>query len=140
MLGSDSSLWSDRRKNVAIDEGGRTYRASNDGNNLLTCYRIDGGLITEGKRCDFALSVREAGKIYFIELKGTDISHAAEQIQSTIATFSAKLKKSIVFGRIVCSRVSHPRIRRPALVRLEQLVAQTTGDVRIASIEFAERI
>ena len=53
------------------------------------CYKIqvDGCVITQGKRCDNLLKVGEiidVGKEYYVELKGTDVPHAVEQIESTI--------------------------------------------------------
>jgi hypothetical protein len=101
---------------------------------------VDGGLIQEGQRCDFALSVNSEGKIYFIELKGSDISHAADQIRSTIEKLSGSLKDIVIFARIVCTHVGQPKIRRPALVRLEQIVAGLAGNVVVSSVEYAEEI
>lgn len=140
MLGDNNKLWKDCRKNALVAENGRRYRASNASGKLLSCYQVDGGLIQDGRRCDFALAVNSDNKVYFIELKGGDISHAADQIQATITKLNSKLKNVVLFARIVCSHVSRPRIRRPQLVRLEQLVAQTTGNVRVSSQELAEEI
>lgn len=50
-----------------------------------TCSRIciDGCVITEGLRCDNLL-IDWNGNEYFVELKGSDISHAIKQIEATI--------------------------------------------------------
>lgn len=140
MLGDNHRLWKDCRKNALVAENGRRYRASNASGKLLSCYKVDGGLIQDGRRCDFALTVNCDSKVYFIELKGGDISHAADQIQTTITNLNIKLKNVVIFARIVCTHVSRPNIRRPQLIRLEQLVAQTTGNVRVSSQELAEDI
>lgn len=138
MLGDDHRLWNDRRKSAVVSENGRVYRAANSGDKLLACYKVDGGLIIEGIRCDFALTVNDERKVYFIELKGDDISHAADQILSTIAKLKSKLDRATLLARIVCSHVRRPNIRRPQLIRLEQAIAQTTGNVRVSTRELEE--
>ncbi|WP_186080546.1 hypothetical protein [Burkholderia gladioli] len=140
MLGNDHKLWSDRRKNAVVSENGRLYRATNSSDKLLACYQIDGGLIVEGIRCDFAITINDEHKIYFIELKGGDISHAADQILSTISKLNNNLGNVTLLARIVCSHVRRPNIRRPPLVRLEQLVARTAGNVRVSTRELEEAI
>lgn len=140
MLGDKHRLWSDKRLNVALSENGRTYRGENQQKKQLICYRIDGAAITAGARCDFAIFVEVENTVLFIELKGKDISHAADQILATIATFGTTLDGATVHARIVCTRVSHPRIRRASLARLENKIARMSGNVRIASMELQEKL
>lgn len=138
VLGDSHIVWSDGRKIVSIAEHGRYYRGNNQAQKKLSCYLVDDGLIKQGLRCDFALTNDQENKIYLIELKGRDISHAAEQIKSTIDNFSVELKGKIIFARIVCTRVSSPKIRKPSLIKLEQVVAKSCGNVSIASLELKE--
>lgn len=47
--------------------------------------QVDGCAITNGERCDSLLKVdTDEGAEYYVELKGTDVSHALEQIERTI--------------------------------------------------------
>lgn len=138
MLGNNHKEWSDSRKIVSIQENGRNYRGNNRTEKKLCCYKVDGGVIQEGQRCDYALVNNGESKVYFIELKGTDISHAADQIRSTIEKLIGNLKGKVVLARIVCTHVGYPKIRRPALIKLEQMVAKLSGNVVIASMEYRE--
>lgn len=52
-------------------------------------FQIDGKIITEGNKCDFIILVKHnpiahLWKEVFIELKGTDIKHAIEQLETTL--------------------------------------------------------
>lgn len=62
---------------------------------------VDGCAITSGLRCDF-MHIANNTEMY-IELKGTDIGHAIEQIKKTICTLGNSLvKDKICF--IICVR------------------------------------
>ncbi|UMR32901.1 hypothetical protein MJ904_12475 [Massilia sp. MB5] len=140
MLGNNHKIWGDRRKIVSISENGRCYRGSNGSQKQLSCYQVDGGLINVGPRCDFALTNNNEDKVYLIELKGKDICHAADQIRTTIDKLSSQLAGKVVFARIICTRVPSPRIRKPAIVKLEQIIASLSGNVVVASLELKEEI
>jgi len=49
---------------------------------------VDGCAITEGARCDY-LVLNGQGKEHFVELKGSDVSHAVEQLEASINILSA---------------------------------------------------
>lgn len=52
----------------------------------VTKYRVDGCLITDGKKCDFKMDCPNFE--HYIEIKGKDIYHACDQIESTINQLS----------------------------------------------------
>ena len=56
----------------------------------------------EGIRCDYMLVAPDT-EIY-IELKGTDISHAVEQIRATLRRMSREFRKSKRKAYIICTR------------------------------------
>jgi hypothetical protein len=70
---------------------------------------VDGCLIADDtvKKCDFVFRRCSNSDLYFVELKGTRIEVAFEQILATLVHFKSKitLEKSKVFGFIVSSRV-----------------------------------
>ena len=73
-------------KKVSVTEKGVSYKVEVEGKNIAIIYPIDGVAIKEGQRCDKFLTVLNAdlGIAVFLELKGRDISHAIEQLESTI--------------------------------------------------------
>lgn len=70
---------------------------------------VDGCLIKDGIKCDYLLIEKEKHVACFIELKGSDINHAYQQLETTIKSInnqpkyiSAKFKK--IFAFIVSTR------------------------------------
>jgi hypothetical protein len=73
--------------------------------------QVDGCFIPDSKtaKCDFAFIRCKTGEVYFVELKGQDVNHAVDQIESTIDQFKAKisaLKKEKISGFVVSSSVA----------------------------------
>jgi hypothetical protein len=78
--------------------------------------QIDGGLISDQniQKCDYLLLnyTEKDGNAYyhsiFIELKGSNVIHACEQISETIKRLGVQLKGSELHARIVPSKMSVP--------------------------------
>ncbi|MDR2652297.1 MAG: hypothetical protein LBC68_08295 [Prevotellaceae bacterium] len=81
--------------------------------------QIDGGLISDQNtpKCDYLLlnytRKNETPHYHsiFIELKGSDVIHACEQISKTIEQVGNKLTGSILHARIVASKISDTKIQ-----------------------------
>ncbi|MDR0704001.1 MAG: hypothetical protein LBF88_03350 [Planctomycetaceae bacterium] len=81
--------------------------------------QVDGGLISDQNtlKCDYLLlNYTKINKIthyhsIFIELKGSDLTHACEQILATIESLNNNLKGSILHARIVLSKVPKPNVQ-----------------------------
>ena len=73
-------------KKVSVTEKGVNYNVEIEGVSIVTIYPIDGVAIKEGQRCDKFITVlnENTGVAVFLELKGGDISHAIDQLESTI--------------------------------------------------------
>lgn len=72
---------------------------------------VDGCVITDKnspgeKKCDFLLTISNHPqcKEYYIELKGSDIKHAVEQIYSTIRKLSSVPSTQMKKGYIICNK------------------------------------
>lgn len=76
--------------------------------NRLHCrrYRVDGYILTaqDGKKCDYLLLNDDGKDAYFIELKGSLIDDAPEQIDATIEALKDSLEDYYFFRRIICSK------------------------------------
>ena len=78
----------------------------NPSRNYIKQYKIDGEVIpssTDALRCDYLLLVEHEKKkaAYFIELKGSDLKKAIQQIEASVSQFSPYLKDYKIFRRIV---------------------------------------
>lgn len=81
---------------VVCKEKKKEYRLLNNGSNIAK-YHVDGGVInsTTVQKCDFMVVgyTTQSNKIIFIELKGTDILHAYDQIKNTIIKLAPNLRR-----------------------------------------------
>lgn len=70
---------------VSRDKGNpRTYhKGINRSKAYVTHYQIDGIVITVGNRCDYLLINEDKKTAYLIELKGSDLVKAAQQLDAT---------------------------------------------------------
>ena len=79
-------------------------------------------------KCDNGIFI-EDNTLFLIELKGADLNHALDQINSTIDILikrpNIKLKK--LNARIILSRVSVPRITASKENKLKQLLHKSYG-------------
>jgi len=88
---------------IVSKEKGRSHIAHNNDYKLVNHYHIDGVVITQGHKCDYLL-INEKDKIaYLIELKGDDLSWAAQQLEATEQTLHSQLPQARQY-RIVASR------------------------------------
>lgn len=122
----------DCSKEVVLREPGenRTYRLHNKSEKEIVVYKIDGGLINNDDvlKCDNGIYT-EDDLLFLIELKGAELNHALDQINSTIDLLikrpSIKVKR--LNARIVLSRVSIPRITASKENKLKQLLHKSYG-------------
>ena len=97
-------------------------------------YHVDGGIVPksyEGERCDYLLLNDDRKSAYYIELKGSDIRKATQQIDASIAMLKADHPGYTVHCRIVYYSGSHEvqssevlrwiRKHNPKLVKIKSL-------------------
>lgn len=84
------------------------YIANNNDKNEVYKYQIDGYVIENGKRCDYLLWNEDKKDVYFIELKGSDLTKAIEQMEETERILKERYKglfKSVnLYYRVVLNR------------------------------------
>ena len=123
-------------------EKGREYRFQNKSRKQVCQIKIDGCYITsQEKKCDFLYIVGECEDWYFIELKGSHLLKAVEQITQTLDYFNSYVMGR-VFARIVVTKVSHPKsIENDARIRnLRKRLKELGGDLIYTSRLYEEVI
>lgn len=75
-----------KRKKVSSSEKGKTYHCPITPEKNCAVYQIDGKVIKAGNKCDKLCIILDENSpaTVFIELKGKDISHAIDQLESTL--------------------------------------------------------
>ena len=113
MLFNDVSSHCDLKCAIIVSkENGKTHRALNNDRNTVYQFKIDGEVISKNdpqKRCDYLVENEDKKTAYIIELKGTDLPRALEQIEATIQLFSRKFTQNnyTIYPRIVFGSNTH---------------------------------
>ncbi len=132
LIGFDSICNSNASQIVSKDKGNPQYhKAYNRDKVHVTQYKIDGIVITTGTRCDFLLMNEEAKTAYLIELKGSDLVTAAEQLAATELALSRELSSYNLYYRIVANKCRTQEICSSAYrkyqIRWKGKLMQKTG-------------
>lgn len=90
-------------KRIVLKENKSQIIFKNETQSTIRKIRIDGCVINDGLRCDY-LIIDNFGTQHFIELKGCDIKHAIDQIESTICKIVANPKLDRKEAFIISSR------------------------------------
>ena len=98
-------------------ENGCIHRGKNTSQCEVRQFQIDGGVFTDETtpRCDYLLLNDDLRTSYYIELKGSDLPKAIEQIENTITMIRPSIPEYRVFRRIIYRTGSH-RIRESKVV------------------------
>lgn len=86
--GQPEQPWTNRKK-LSVSENGQKYGLSLTGGADCAVYAVDGGIINDKQtwRCDKLILIAAGMDKWcevFAELKGQDIHHAIEQLESTL--------------------------------------------------------
>ena len=122
-----------QRKNITCtDKGSRTkYIYPNNDFDFLSKYRVDGGLIADdGYKCDYLLLNCNKLHSYFIEIKGSDLIRAIEQIDRSIDLLKPLIADFSVFARIVLTRVNTPDLKTVKYLQLEKKIKALQGNLK----------
>ncbi|SHJ45090.1 hypothetical protein [Pseudobutyrivibrio xylanivorans] len=135
---------SDTRKNVKVEENKKKYLINNSLAKKLTVLKVDGGMIDNSSqtKCDYLVLQIEDKISIFVELKGSDVKHAFEQLSETINSMNACLEDYSVYARVICSSKQNvPNYNAcPQYVKLKKILKKHDGDLEIKSMELTEDI
>lgn len=97
------SLCKPQQKNIVSTDQGSSCRhiAHNSDQCHVRHYRVDGDLITVGKRCDFMLLNEDRKNVYLIELKGSDLHQAIAQVEATEKILRTNFPEYAFFYRLI---------------------------------------
>lgn len=107
---NEKSLCKTNQKIIVSQENGRKNCANNVDSNKVFQYKIDGDIVRKNakqQRCDYIVENEDKKSAYLIELKGTDVEHAIDQVVSSINQFEADLKGYNILPRIIYRPNSH---------------------------------
>lgn len=129
----------DDKKNISISENRKKYLLHNDLSNYIAVFHVDGAMVQDNDKikCDNLLIDATGMKAIFVELKGTDLAHALQQINQTIDMMRDDISDCTKYARIVTSnRTNVPNIRaNPEYIKLYK-----KAEVKISANSIEEKI
>ena len=119
---SEYIKYRNREKTLMFSEKGRFYYGLNPDPKEILGFKVDKGFINDGNdRCDYSLIVQN-DVCFLIELKGCDVSHAAEQIMSTQKVFERNYGVKKFVARIVCSKARTAELNSNAFKKMDRFM------------------
>lgn len=121
---------------VSQDKGApRKHIAENPGQKFtVRQFRLDGDIFHDITCCDFLLLNDTSKNAYYIELKGNDVGHAAEQLMAGAKLCANELKGYTEYYRIVASKMptqwAYPFSYRKLSNRVGNRLKSATGQMR----------
>ncbi len=97
-----------KHKVIVCEENGKQARFLNGNQCTIQRIHVDGCVIPKGEiACDYLVRhiAEEPYAEYFVELKGTDVKHAIEQLEASIKQLGEK-QASIRYAIVVSSKVA----------------------------------
>jgi hypothetical protein len=92
-------------KNILIEEKKSSKIIFTNENLIeLTKVQVDGCLDIQGVKCDWLLIINEPYIEIYIELKGSDVEHAFDQIENTMKVVSINYKTVVKYCYIITTR------------------------------------
>ena len=107
-------------KIISVSENKRKFTIQNHSNYKINKVIVDDCLIKNGKKCDYLFEIlpkEDVEKVFYVELKGSHIKEAIEQLETTIK-FCQKIHKNldknsfIVASKVPKSRTDTQNIKR----------------------------
>lgn len=138
----DCQLFSDNRSRAVFKDAkvSREYIGKNINKKELKGLRVDDCLIIDGQKCDYLLININDKTLYFIELKGSDLIKAIDQIDRTLDILLPKFEHQAVHGRVVLSKVNTPNLVSSRYIKLKKRLKDLNGTLEQKSIQMEENI
>lgn len=142
-LNNDCLKYTGQKKDCPVTEKGKTFRIINEGEFNMHVYQVDPCLINDKnqQKCDYLLLIEKKSdrRAYFVELKGTRIPDAINQVHNSINLLYKLLHEHKIFARIVGKRVTPDIKSRRA--KLDEKLKRFGGNLIIYSNpEYTETI
>lgn len=126
------NFFCNRNRTVCLKDkvgGCSEYIANNPNQNQLDCYRIDGCVTSIQKKCDFLLLNLDRTSAYLIELKGSDLINAINQLECTLDFINQKLTGYKINARIVLTKVHAPDLLTTKYLRFRKKINSLNGTI-----------
>ena len=133
--------WGDDRSTIVVSDSPSTkYIGDNPDKKHFSLFRVDGHIISSANKlkCDYLLIRCADSHCFFIELKGSDLAHASNQILESIKQLKASLTGHVLNARIVLTKTPSPSLRSSSYLKLKQVIEDKEGTLMQKSVQLRE--
>lgn len=138
LFAKEKSLCGIKQKIIVSAAHGKEHRALNQDGDDVFQFKIDGDIIPSSsreQRCDYLLENQTKTTAYLIELKGSDVNHAVDQIRATIDKF-----RRILSGYKICPRIVYKNNSHVVYSSKVRLLKKDYVDTRIENERLQDKI
>ena len=130
--------FNEKRKVCIAYENGKKYQLNNTSDVIVRKVKVDKCLVQNigERRCDFLMNADELTRVFFIELKGSDLNKAVNQIYSTIIYLKSEFKNYRIDARIVGSKDVPGFKNTPDYKKLAKEILPTKGSIQRGTNNF----
>lgn len=139
-LSDYKSLCSERQSVIVSKENGRQHIAKNKDRNQVRQYQIDGVILKRQTACDYLVLNDDKKTAYFIELKGTDIIHAGEQLEAGANALKGQLSGYRPHFRIVATKIGTHKIHDSRYRKFEERCKKNHIHLEKGTVKMEETI
>ncbi len=122
-------------KNIVVSENRAKFTLQNRSAKKVTTVTVDGCLITDNNKlkCDYLFEVEsdKRQEVIFVELKGKNVDHAIDQIESTITETKVRYKTFSKISFVVCRSV--PKMRGTLQMRKRKHLSHFQSKLQVSS-------
>lgn len=137
------NCYCDHSPHFVVKEKKSTYQLDNPTRTKICKIKIDGCFITgPSPRCDYLLVACDSKIVIFVELKGSNLLRAIEQIDQTMTTLEQQTRGACsINARIVLSSFNAPNLKNhPSFLGLIQRLKKRHGDLKYRCNPFDDKI
>lgn len=98
---------------------------------------VDGCIIKEGVRCDKLLLSADECEERYVELKGTDVTHAIEQLEATINRLGEHNENRHAY--VICTNVA-PAIESRIQLKMKLFKSKDNSELKIQGKQLSVRL
>ena len=127
---------------VKVSENKSSFTLKNPQRREVCIVHVDDCMETKNiAKCDYLILVCSCDDAYFIELKGTKLARAVEQLDATIQREQKRFNGKI-FARAIVSKVANPKAIRnlPSVKKLRRRVEATGGTFEYGARSIVEKL
>lgn len=104
--------------------------------------QLDGCVLNDSSllKCDYLFLSCETSAAFFVELKGSDILHAIDQIEKSIEQIGKDIAATRINARIVLSKAQTPDMRTPKYLKFKKKIHGLGGTFEHKNLVFVESL